>query len=191
MNSMASCFDAAWIKAKPPTTSFDSVNGPSITLNFPPRGEFARPNALGKQPSVASSLPDFMHSSISFPISSISCWVGGVPSGFGGFIQAQKSHGYLSPVFLVSELGLDPMLNPGSTNTSNGAQRNRQQVQLFFRLRHVRRLPCPGATRAPQLVASNLAYQICFDTHHGTPSQSCLPIPLQSIKRLHCYILTP
>jgi hypothetical protein len=42
------------------------------------------PLELGWHPSAESSTPDFVISSIKCPISVISDWVGGPPSGFAG-----------------------------------------------------------------------------------------------------------
>jgi hypothetical protein len=64
--------------AKPPTTSFDSVKGPSVVVTSEPDFRTRAPSALGRHPSVAISQPAVMPISISFPIFSISSGVGGV-----------------------------------------------------------------------------------------------------------------
>src|SRR6202008_2219276 len=74
---MASSLEFARRMAKPPTTSFDSVKGPSVTLTFPFADRTRAPRALGRQPSVATSQPAFIPSSISFPILFISSCDGG------------------------------------------------------------------------------------------------------------------
>src|SRR5216683_1109390 len=84
VNLMASCFDFAWMRAKPPTISLASVKGPSVTLNAPSVLRMRAPSALGRQPSVARSVPDLKDSSMNFPISAISPWVGGAPSALAG-----------------------------------------------------------------------------------------------------------
>src|SRR6516225_5939266 len=66
--------------AKPPTNSFVSAKGPSVTANFPSDNRTRAPKELGRQPSVESSQPAVIASSINLPILSISCWLGGAPS---------------------------------------------------------------------------------------------------------------
>src|SRR5579871_726852 len=80
---IASCFDAAWMMAKPPTSSLVSANGPSVTTNFPSERRTRAPAEDGRHPSVASSHPARNDSSINFPIASISFCVGGT-SGLPG-----------------------------------------------------------------------------------------------------------
>ena len=58
-------------------TSFDSVNGPSVTVVLPAALRCTRTPVLPKlTPSVESSQPSFMASSMSLPIAAISACVG-------------------------------------------------------------------------------------------------------------------
>ena len=79
--SIISALEFACITAKPPTISFASVKGPSVTVNWPLESRSLAPRALGRHPSVAITTPDFSIFSTYLPISSISFWVGGTPSG--------------------------------------------------------------------------------------------------------------
>src|SRR5215510_5905163 len=81
--------------AIPPTTSLASVKGPSVTLNLPSVRRTRAPFELGRQPSVASSFPDFKPSSTSFPILAISSCVGGVPSGLLDLYKHRNRMTYL------------------------------------------------------------------------------------------------
>src|SRR5262249_5327413 len=56
------------------------MNGPSVTLTFPPSTRTRFPFELGCSPSVASSTPALVISSMNVPIFSISSLVGGVPA---------------------------------------------------------------------------------------------------------------
>jgi hypothetical protein len=53
--------------------------GPSVTVCWPLEKRTRAPSALGRQPSVPSNHPDFVPSSISFPILAISSCEGGTP----------------------------------------------------------------------------------------------------------------
>src|SRR6267154_6576533 len=63
--------------AKPPTSSFDSVKGPSVTLTLPLVDRTRAPSALGRQPSVVISQPAFIPSSTSLPILAMAYCDGG------------------------------------------------------------------------------------------------------------------
>src|SRR6266404_3274365 len=76
---MASSLEFARRIANPPTTSFASVQGPSVTDNLPPEWRTRAPRALGRQPSVANSQPALKPSSTSLPILAISSCEGGTP----------------------------------------------------------------------------------------------------------------
>src|SRR5688572_27094037 len=74
---MACSFERASRIAKPPTSSFASVNGPSVTVILSPDFRTRAPSALGRHPSVEIRVPSFMLFSISFSIREISSRVGG------------------------------------------------------------------------------------------------------------------
>src|SRR5919198_2206984 len=74
-SSIASPLEFTLRIANPPTISFASVKGPSVTVNLPLDRRTRAPTAVGRQPSVASNQPAFIPSSISLPIVAISCWV--------------------------------------------------------------------------------------------------------------------
>src|SRR5580700_2706866 len=115
---MASCFELAWMIANPPISSFVSANGPSVTVNFPSESRTRAPAALGRHPSVAISQPASITSPINFPISAISCWVGG-RSGLPGLYK----HKNRIVVFLSLKR---------STDTSNKGGQDRQVQGLFL-----------------------------------------------------------
>jgi hypothetical protein len=100
------------------STSFVSANGPSVTVNFPSESRTRTPAALGRHPSVAISQPASMASPINFPISAISCWVGG-RSGLPGLYK----HKNRIVVFLSLKR---------STDTSNKGGQDRQVQRLFL-----------------------------------------------------------
>src|SRR5262245_59809838 len=62
------------------TSSFDSVNGPSVTVTLPPATRMRAPFALGCSPSVATNTPAFDTSSMNTPIRCISSGLGGTPA---------------------------------------------------------------------------------------------------------------
>src|ERR1700691_538117 len=79
-HSSASSRDFTWIIQKPPTTSFVSGNGPSVTFDFPPlKVTRALIVAGGVSPSSASSTPAFPSSSLYAPIFSMSFILGTKP----------------------------------------------------------------------------------------------------------------
>src|SRR5207244_6795984 len=54
---------------KPATSSFDSVNGPSMTVGVPPENLTRLPLDVGCRPSAAKSTPALTSSSLNLPIS--------------------------------------------------------------------------------------------------------------------------
>src|SRR5439155_19358334 len=81
-------------RAKPPVSSFASVNGPSVIATFPP--EDRTRVAFGPRPPVASRMPALVVSSINFPISAMRAGVGGV------FALALLSTSYIRNRIVVS-----------------------------------------------------------------------------------------
>src|SRR5262249_16907401 len=79
----ASAFDFTVTMAYPSMSPFLSVNGPSLTANFPELIRTRAPFALGSKPSVPRSTPACAISCTSFPTASISFGEGGwFVSGF-------------------------------------------------------------------------------------------------------------
>ena len=107
--------------------SLDEVNGPSVTLNFPPDCRTRTPFARGRYPSVGTHAPDFIDSSLSVLIFVISSSVGGVPSGLLGLYTRKN----LIVMTLLSgvEFGLRASLKPHlRMNTSNARPANRREL---------------------------------------------------------------
>src|SRR5262249_16812170 len=77
---IASSFDATWNRAWEAFSSWDSVKGPSITVNWPGASRTRLPFELGCSPSVASITPAFVISSMNSPILSMSLRLGGAPA---------------------------------------------------------------------------------------------------------------
>ena len=69
VSSIASSFELASRIAKPPITSFDSMNGPSVTVTLPPASLTRAPRALGRHPSVATSTPAMAGPTMRAPLS--------------------------------------------------------------------------------------------------------------------------
>src|ERR1700689_4825909 len=94
---------------KPPTPSFASVNGPSVTFDFPfLKVTRALIVAGGVRPSSASSTPAFPSSSLYLPISSMSFILGTKPAfavsySFGKWIIMKRIFFSLSIADSVSE----------------------------------------------------------------------------------------
>src|SRR5437868_1325614 len=101
LHSIASSFDLTSKSAKPAISSLVSVKGPSVTVNFPPEYRTRAPFELGMHPSVASSTPALVISSMSFPMLAIVSWLGGVPSGAAGRYSPKN----FMLVLLVDRLG--------------------------------------------------------------------------------------
>jgi hypothetical protein len=108
------------------------VKGPSTTLNFPPERRTRAPNALGKQPSVASSLGGLHGVLNQLPHRGHFLLGGRGALRLAGFIDTQEFHRYVL-CCSSSRLGLG-WLNPGSTYTSNRAERNRHRFNIFCRM---------------------------------------------------------
>src|SRR5437870_2114812 len=66
--------------ARPAINSLVSAKGPSITVAFPPEKRTRAPFELACRPSAASITPALTNSSLYFPISSSSAWVGMMPA---------------------------------------------------------------------------------------------------------------
>src|SRR6266851_2787312 len=79
-HSTASSIDLTCHSQNPAINSLVSVNGPSITLRFVPENRTRLPFELGCSPSAASSTPAFTNSSLNFPISVRSSWLGMTPA---------------------------------------------------------------------------------------------------------------
>src|ERR1700733_5561176 len=107
-HSSSSSRDFTWIIQKPPTTSFVSGNGPSVTFDFPPlKVTRALIVAGGVSPSSASSTPAFPSSSLYAPIFSMSFILGTKPAfavsySFGNMIIMKRMVFSLSVVRTVS-----------------------------------------------------------------------------------------
>src|SRR5205807_6943860 len=126
---MASALEFARRIANPPTTSFASVKGPSVTVTFPLELRTRAPSALGRQPSVANSQPALKPSSTSLPILAISSCEGGTPRSADLYILRNRM--IVSPRFRIFEFRArlpcahERDLIPAHC-TSNDAPRNRQ-----------------------------------------------------------------
>src|SRR5262245_3721513 len=81
---MASSRDLASISAKPTTASLASVNGPSMISHLP-LDAFTRGDGVSR-PTVASSTPARVISSIKLPISAYISGLGGVISTLGSLL---------------------------------------------------------------------------------------------------------
>jgi hypothetical protein len=79
-HSIASSFEFTCQIQKPANSSLVSVKGPSITVRLLPENRTRAPLELGWSPSPASITPAFASSSLNFPISARSCWLGISPA---------------------------------------------------------------------------------------------------------------
>src|SRR5215472_873295 len=80
-HSIASSSDFAWIIQYPATSSFDSVNGPSITVFFPPVANLTRaPLELGYRPAASTRIPALACSWLYFTIAVIDSSLGILPA---------------------------------------------------------------------------------------------------------------
>ena len=114
-------------------------------MNFLPSTRTRAPSALGMQPSVASSLPLFIQSSISLPIPAISSGVGGVlRSTF--FVDTQESHDKNSSSFWMPEHWNH---SSGFIHTSNGRHGNRQAARNFSKGKFSRLRRCKRPAKKP------------------------------------------
>src|SRR2546427_11066245 len=78
--------------------SLVSVKGPSITVRFPPENRTRLPFELAWSPSAASSTPAFTSSSLYFPISARSFWLGRTPA----------SESLLALTITMNRIGMSP-----------------------------------------------------------------------------------
>src|SRR5262245_4372387 len=81
-SSIASAFDFNSMMVKPPITSFDSANGPSVTVSLPFLMLTAAASELCRRPPIETILPALAAASPRRPISSI--------RPFGGGPEAEK-----------------------------------------------------------------------------------------------------
>src|SRR5882757_5677466 len=79
-HSMASSRDLTCQIQKPAMSSLVSVKGPSTTVRDLPENLTRAPLELGWRPSMASTMPAFMSSSLYLPMSAKSCGSGRAPS---------------------------------------------------------------------------------------------------------------
>src|SRR5271157_800927 len=140
---------------KPPTTSFASGNGPSVTFDLPAlKVTRALIVAGGVSPSSASSTPAFPSSSLYLPILSMLLRSGTQPGfafsyTFGNMIIMKRMvfslkverapyQGRFSYIGAWTALGTEcyGALGAGSVSTyaSNGRDGNRQTAYCFFRV---------------------------------------------------------
>src|SRR5207237_45308 len=140
LHSIASSFDLTSKSAKPAISSLVPVKGPSVTVNFPPEYRTRAPFELGMHPSVASSTPALVISSMSFPMLAIVSWLGGVPSGAAGRYSPKN----FMLVLLVDRLGF----RAGATSCRQPPSRASVQLPRRSRSRparpvdaHLYRLP--------------------------------------------------
>src|SRR6185369_4362812 len=124
--SMASSLDFNSNTAYPPNTSLASVNGPSVTVIFPPAKRTREPAAVGPSPPVSIISPDFIASSASFPMASISS-LGGGPE-FSGALTIIKNR-----IVILLLLCYVPVCYwiSGSTIASSESYGNRHAGQSF------------------------------------------------------------
>src|SRR3990172_525400 len=80
-HSMTSSSDLTSMTAQPPISSFNSMDGPSVTVNLPPLRRSRLP--VASSAPVATRTPAWTASSTNLPISSMSSGVGGGPGFFG------------------------------------------------------------------------------------------------------------
>src|SRR5262249_52838843 len=78
-HSIASSFDFTCQSQKPAISSFVSVNGPSVTVRWPPLNFTRAPLELGCSPSPASITPAFTSCSLYLPIFSRISALGSAP----------------------------------------------------------------------------------------------------------------
>src|SRR5215471_1701013 len=79
-HSTASSIDFTCQSQKPAMSSFDSVNGPSLTVGAPPENFTRLPYDVGRSPSPASMTPALTSSSLNLPISVRSLVSGRTPA---------------------------------------------------------------------------------------------------------------
>src|SRR6266700_7104168 len=201
--SMASSFDFNSNCAYPPTTSLASVNGPSITVTFPPESRTRVPVAVGRSPPLPIIVPALTAASLSFPMASIN-GLGGKPK-FSADLTIIMNRIVTSPCVLGLEAEffcILHQLHPGSAYTSSDRQRNRQLERSFLGLRHAAttatRPSGPSARTCPlhrsaearthhrQRPAGNLSligWPPALSLSEGWRTRRRLPLPLQRARR--------
>src|SRR5712664_226179 len=97
-HSIASSIDLPCHSQKPAISSLVSAKGPSITVRFPPENRTRLPFELAWSPSAASSTPAFTSSSLYFPISARSFWLGRTPA----------SESLLALTITMNRIGMSP-----------------------------------------------------------------------------------
>src|SRR5437868_6321539 len=121
-HSIASSLDFTFQSQKPAISSFDSVKGPSITVRFVPENLTRAPFELGWRPSPASMMPAFPNSSLNFPISVRSFWLGILPA----------SESLLAFMITMNRMLFLLIRNLAYTQTANVHARNRQLQYFYF-----------------------------------------------------------
>src|SRR5689334_14374936 len=124
-HSMASSLDFTWTSQKPATSSLVSANGPSTTLRWSPEKNTRAPLELACRPSPASITPALTSSSLNFPISASSSWVGSTPASVSLLAFTIS----MNRMARVSSLGVGTrrrLRAGGSTKASNGPTGFRQ-----------------------------------------------------------------
>src|ERR1700722_14000721 len=119
--------------ARPPTTSLDSLNGPSVTLISPLERRTRAPMAVGMQPSRGSKEPALMPSSTSLFMSHISCSEGG--RTFSTDLYMLRNFMTISLVSLGSALNCRELRNAHELplyRATNEALRNRHEERIIF-----------------------------------------------------------
>src|SRR5215472_3738622 len=121
-HSTASSIDLTCQSQKPATSSFDSVNGPSITVRLPSAKLTRLPLELAWSPSPASMMPAFTSSSLYFPIFSRISRLGRTPASDSLLaFTITMTRIVLSPVIcVVLELAVSSYSPAGSTLYSHG-----------------------------------------------------------------------
>src|SRR5204862_503909 len=130
-HSTASSMDFTCQSQKPAMSSLVSEKGPSVTIFLPSAKRTRLAFELGWSPSPANNTPAFTNSSLYFPISVRSCSLGITPASLSLVALTKIMNRIVitpSGWFRVrswasgrTRLGM----NPGSTDTTNEAARNR------------------------------------------------------------------
>src|SRR6266550_433908 len=110
---------------KPATSSLASVNGPSRTVRLLPVYAIRAPFDDGVKPSPASMMPALTSSSLNFPISASSCWVGMAPASYFWLPFTITRNRMADPLSLV--LSVRRLIY-----TSNDPFRNRHRPSLLL-----------------------------------------------------------
>src|SRR5262249_17611690 len=120
-----------------------SVNGPSLTVNFPELIRIRAPFVLGSNPSVPTSTPAWTMSCISFPMASISFGLGG--SFVSGFPDLYNSANLMSLLLFCgrhSTSTLSPACEANEKKQEGGAtQGTSHSMQTSPPIQQLRGLP--------------------------------------------------